>query len=239
MTTPNDLLTLALKDAGVVGIGQTPLAYDMNDAFTRLNYMMAQWQRKRWLIYHLVTYSINSTGAQTYTIGPAGNIVTPVRPDKIESAYFTQFSSNPLPVDYPLRLIDAREDYNNITLKTLTTFPEYLFYDSGWPLGVLYPWPIMQSGLYTLNVTVKEQLSQFTTLTQTINLPLEYLAALHYNMCVRLRAAYQMPADAALVALAKDALNVIRNANAQIPLLKLPKELARSGIYNIYSDMNY
>jgi hypothetical protein len=239
MTTVGDLISLALKDSGIIGIGQTPSFEDSNDAFTRLNYMVAQWNRKRWFIYDLVTLSIVSTGAKTYTLGPSGDINVFTRPDKIESAYFTQLNTGNLPVDYPLAIIDAREDYNNITLKTLTTFPEYLFYDTGWPLGVLYPWPIIQSGLYQLNISIKNQLNQFTSLAQVINLPPEYAGALHYNLCTRLRPAYQMAPDPQIIGLAKDSLNVLRNANAQIPLLNMPKELIRRGIYNIYSDMNY
>lgn len=239
MITVGDLIKLALKDSGVVGIGQSPSAEDSNDAFTRLNYMVAQWNRKRWFIYNLITMSLTSTGAKSYSLGPTGDFNVFTRPDKIDSAYFTQLNTGNLPVDYPLRIIDAQEDYNNITLKTLTTFPEYLFYNTGWPLGSIYTWPIIQSGLYELNISFKDQIQQFTGLSQVINLPPEYAGALHYNLCTRLRPAYQMPPDPSIVGLAKDSLNVLRNANAQIPLLNMPKELMRSGIYNIYSDMNY
>ena len=40
-TTPSDLITLALKTANVLGVGQTASAEDMNDAFNLLNMMMA------------------------------------------------------------------------------------------------------------------------------------------------------------------------------------------------------
>jgi hypothetical protein len=36
--------------------------------------------------------------------------------------------------------------------------------------------------------------------------------------------------------MARNALNVIRIANAQIPRMKLPRELVRSGRYNVFSD---
>lgn len=240
-TTPLKIINAALKKAGILGVGQTSLAEDTNDAFDDLQDMLGQWQRKRWLIYHLVDYSFTSTGAQSYSVGPGGNFNISPRPDKIESAFFRQLiNSSPNQVDYPLSIIEAREDYNLIALKQLVSFPQYIFYDSGFPMGTVYPWPVIQSGLYSLHISVKDTLNQFTSLAQVIQLPLEYFAALKFNLALRLRQAYQMPPDAQLLALAKDSLNVIRNANLQIPRLQIPKSLIRpGGIYNVYSDTTY
>lgn len=240
-TTPLDIITQALKKAGILGVGQIALAEDTNDAYSDLQDMLGQWQRKRWLIWHLVDYAFTSTGAQSYTVGPGGNFNISPRPDRIESAFFRQLiNSTPNQVDYPLSIIEAREDYNLIALKQLSSFPQYLFYDSAFPTGVAYPWPIPSASLYSIHLTVKETLAQFTSLAQTISLPLEYFAALKFNLAVRLRQAYQLPADVVLVGLAKDALNVIRNANLQIPRLQIPKELIRpGGVYNIFSDQFY
>lgn len=241
MTTPNDIITQALKKAGVLGVGQIATAEDTNDAYTDLNDMLAQWQRKRWLVWMLQDYSFVSTGAQSYTVGPGGNFNVLQRPDKIESAFFRQLNTtSPNQVDYPLYIIDAREDYNTISIKQLTTFPEFLFYDSAYPMGNAYPWPIIQSGLYELHLTFKIQLNQFTSLSQQIVLPPEYMAALKWNLALRILTSYPgLPENPKLVALAKDSLSVIRNANTQIPLLRMPTALRRNGIYNIYSDMNY
>lgn len=235
--TPGDIIRLAFKDAQIFGVGQTPLGEDTNDAFITLNMMMAQWQRKRWLVYHLVTHSITSTGAQSYTIGPSGDINVTVRPDLIDSAFFRQLvQSSPNQIDYPLEILTSREDYNNIALKQLRSFPMYLYYDAAYPLGVLYPWPIMQAAIYSLHVSVKEILAQFSSVVQTIVLPDEYMAALRYNLAVRLAPQYGAPALDDIKALARDALNVIRKANAQVPRLLMPQDLIRPGVYNPYSD---
>ena len=81
--TPVDLIRLALRDSGVNGVGQTPNAEDNNDAFTHLNMMLAQWNRKRWLIYHTIDVSLVSTGALSYSVGAGGDFNTP-RPDRVE-----------------------------------------------------------------------------------------------------------------------------------------------------------
>lgn len=234
-TTPNDLIALAFKDSGVFGIGQTPNAEDTNDALNRVNMMLAQWQRKRWLIWHLVTNSLVSTGAQSYTVGLGGDYNI-ARPDKIESAFFRQINIAPLAPDYPLEILEAREDYNRISLKNLTAFPQYIFYDSAYPTGSIYPWPLAQANIYEIHITTKAVLSQFTSLAQTIDLPAEYFAAIFYNLCARLRPAYGLQPDPTIVALARDSLNVLRMANAQIPRLQMPDGLVSRGVYDVYSD---
>lgn len=237
MTTPLDILNLALFDAGVVGTGQTASAQDIQQAFTRMNFMLAEWNRKRWLIYHLVDVAKVSTGAQSYTVGPAGDFNVSVRPDRLEAAFFRQLvQSQPNQIDYPLNIVESRETYNEIALKNLTSFPDCIFYDPVYPVGVVYPWPIPQAAIYEVHLTLKEVLAQFANLNQVISLPNEYFSALHWNMAVRLRAGYDLPPRPDHITLAKDALNTIRGANAAISRLKMPTELVRPGIYNPYSD---
>ena len=239
MTTPLDIINLAAKQAGILGVGQTLLAEDVNDAFTLLNFMLSQFQNQRWLIWHLIDVSYTSNGSQFYTVGP-GQQFDCVRPDRIESAFFRQIiPSIPNQIDYPLEIISAREDYNKIALKTLTSFPSYVFYDSAFPIGFLYPWPLPQANLYAVHISIKETLANFVTLVQDIILPDEYMAALMYNLAVRLRSAYQLPPDPVTVGLAKSALAIIRGSNTQIPRLGLPRELNRGGIYNVYSDTTF
>ncbi len=236
-TTPQELVQLALKKTGVLAAGQVPLADDIKDAFSELNILLASWNRRRWMVYHLVTASLVSTGAASYTVGPGGDFVTPIRPDKIESAYARQTNVVPLTPDYPLGIIAAMEDYNRIRLKGLTTFPQYVFYDSAYPLGNLYVWPIPQASLFEIFISVKDTLTSVSPSQMTLNLPPEYFNAILYNLAVRLRASYQIPMDPGLIALAEDGLAVIRQGTVQIPRLRLPANLAgRGGSYDPYGD---
>lgn len=237
MTTPRDIIRLALKSCGALGVGQTPLAENENDAFLLLNQMLAQWQRKRWMVYRMVTTALTSTGATSYTIGPGGDFNVATRPDKLQAAFVRQLtSSTPNQVDYSLGLIMAREDYNNIAIKNLTSLPSYVFYDPVYPLGVVYPWPVPQASIYALHLSTLMILAQFTGLSETISLPEEYLAALHYNLSIRLAATYQLPVNPRLEAMALEATDVLMGANAQVPRLQMPAGLVRSGVYNPYSD---
>ncbi len=237
MTTPAQLIALALVDAGIYGQGQTASAEDTNNAFTRLNWMISEWARKRWLVYHLIDVSFTTTGAVSYTVGNGGDFNTP-RPDKIESAFARQLIPNSsTPIDYPLEIIQSREDYNRIRMKNLGSWPSLVFYDSDYPLGNLFVWPVPNSGQFSVHISVKQPLAQFATLVEDIAFPPEYEAAIFYNLVIRLQAAFKVPPDPIVVALAKDGLNVLRGSNTQIPTLRMPGALVgRFRAYNVFSD---
>lgn len=274
-----DICAAALQDANVVGTGQTPLAEDYTKAQARLQMMLQQWERKRWLVYHLVDLSVLSTGAISYSIGPGGDFdtggsgqfnyqfnnqfgnapgyqafPTSARPARIESAFLRQIQSPPSQgeasanpyggnlIDYPLTLLQSREDYNRIALKTLQTFPGYIFYDSAWSLGQLFPWPVPQPNIYEIHVSVFEQLPPaFATANTVISLPYEYFAAIRLNLAMLLRITYGIPVFPGdpLPGAAKDSLNVLRGANVQVARLQVPSELIRPNLYNIFSDRTY
>ncbi len=231
-----DLITLALKQAGVVGIGQSVQAEDANDSLTLLNAMLGQWAVKRWLVYALQDVSLTSTGAASYTYGPGGNFNV-ASTDHLESAYMRLLNAtSPQEPDFPLDLITSYEDWGRIRLKTLTTWPQYVFFDGQYPLANVYFWPIPTAGLYQMHLITKTPLTAFTGLTQTINLPPAYQEALLYNLGLRLRTAYQLPPDPQLNALAAQALSTLRYSNAQIPRLRLPSEVPTGGWYNPFND---
>lgn len=237
--TPGDVLTMALQTAGIVGEGQVARAAQINTAFTRLNWMLFQWRMKRWLVYRLVSTGFASTGAVSYTVGPGGNYDLPFRPDRIEAAFLRQETQpDPLKVDYPLSLLESREDYDRIAMKQLSSFPAYVWYDPDLPLGRLYPWPVPQNALYSVYITTKLVVDEFTSTAEVINakFPPEYFQAIEQNLAVILREAYTLPPKPLLVQMAKASTNVLRGANAAVPRLQMPQELLRPGIYNVYSD---
>lgn len=240
--TASDMITLCLQDAGVTGQGQSPQPTDGVNALARLNWMIAEWRRQRWLVFQLKNFSVLSTGAETYSVGSGGAIDTGTglqRPDRIEYSFFRQvIPSLPNQTDYPLEILTSWEDYNRIGLKQLGTFPTCAFYDNSYPLGTMRFWPIPAANLYTMFITVKSALTGTLDFNDDLVLPEEYFSAIHWNLTVRLRTAYDLPPKPADIALAKNSLNVLRGGNAQIARLQMPGELLRPGIYNPYSD-NY
>lgn len=244
--TMQDLCAQALRESGAYGVGQTPLAMDITDAWFRLQTMLQEWNTRRWLVFHLKTILFTSTGAVTYSVGPGGDFDTGTgsqRPDKIESAFLRQLTqSQPNQIDYPLELLQSMEDYNQIALKELVSFPGKVFYDPSWPLGTLYVWPVMAANIYATGITVKDVLpSSFPTANTIFNIPFSYYSAMLYNLALRLRPKYglkSMPGDP-LPGLAKSSLAALRGANTAIARLQIPADLNRPGVYNIFSDRYY
>lgn len=234
MTTALDLITLALKDLGALGIGQSVSADDTADALATLNMMLGQWQGERLSVFHEIDVVKQATGALSYTIGPGGDFNTP-RPTDIKAA-FVRLASGATPVDYPVRIIRSREDYDRITVKNLTTLPDSVFYDSAYPLGNLLWYPV-PGAQYELHVTVLDTLPQFATPAAAVNLPPEYMAAIRYNLAFFLAPSYQIDPSRALGMLAANAKRVIKRMNVQIPQMTMPAGLAgMGGRYNIISD---
>ena len=249
--TPRDLITLALKQVGAVGIGQPARPEYLADGLTLLNMMLAQWAQRRWLVYHLQDVSFPATGALSYSIGPGGTVDMP-RVDRIEAA-FARLNPGPrddgfildassldvgvldpdqslrgLPaaasIDYSLDVLPSREDYNQIGMKGQRGFPSSIFLDSGSPLGQLYVWPI-PGPQFEIHVSVKRPLGRFADLDAESDLPDEYTEALLQNLTVRLCPIFQVPLNPVVAALASSALNTIRNSNAQVPRLLMPAGL--------------
>lgn len=239
------LLTQALIIAGVVGIDESIEEPIINMALDFANDLIAQWQHERYMVYQLVDYGFPSTGALSYTVGAGQNFNINPRPDRLEFAFLRQLVNNGSPApnagtqpfDWPLEVMDAYEDYASIRLKTLGTFSAAVFYDPGWPIGILHPWPVPQQSIYELHILCKQTLQRFPSLQAQVMFPPEYGAALKWCLARRYKVGFQMPADPGLNGLAAQGKNIIRKANAQIPTLRMPRELvSRGGTYNYRSD---
>lgn len=263
-TTVGELCLEAIKESGALGLGQDASDDDLDAAQVRLQWMLQEWQRKRYMVYHLLTALCMATGNQTYSVGPGGQFDTgpgSSRPDKIESAFLRQlvsgqdwgdfggdfggdFSGGALTmsnnIDTPLALLHSMEDYARIGMKGLGTFSSAIFYDPMWPVGTLFPWPIPQASRYAIGIVIKAPLPvSFAGRNARFNLPFEYFNAIVYNLAMRLRSYYRIPAipGDALPGLAKDGMQTIRGANGAIAALSMPIG-TRTRQYNIFSD-NY
>jgi hypothetical protein len=141
-----------------------------------------------------------------------------------------------LPVDYPLQVLRAKEDYDRISIKTLNAFPQYVFYDSTFPVGNVFVWPV-PNNQYQIFLTVMTQLQAFQNLSEVIVMPNEYLDAMHWNLADRILTIYGLPENPKITRYAEVSMRAIMENNSQIPLLHMPVALrGKSGAYNIYGD---
>ena len=165
MTTARDICELALTEAGVLGLGQTANAEDINKAFKLLHNMLAQWRKRRWMVPNLIDVYAPGNNLKSNMIGP-GQYYNTARPDKIQAAYFKQLNSGDVAndVSYPLIPIWSYEDYAKIQLKNLNSWPTYYFYDNAFPYGNVFIWPIPSSN-YEVHLILKGPIDFVTQLS--------------------------------------------------------------------------
>lgn len=249
------LVDLALRQIGVGAQGTTSSDADIADAVMNLNMMLANWQRRRWLVPNLVDHCFMATGQSVYTIGPGGDLDLPLRPSQIDAAYARLLSdasgrstpgefspddydgefvlpkngldaSGSWPVDYPLQEIPSYEDYSAISIKALRSWPNYYHYNPAFPLGEFRPWPIPGgTQIWELHVLFNEILPASLTPDSQIDLPPEYADAIMWALAARLAPSYGQEASPTVTANAKAAIATLRTANHQVPTLGMPATL--------------
>ena len=238
-STARDFCTLGLKEAGILGVGQTALSEDINDCFTLLQRLTSQWQKRRWLIPGLMDIHTLGNGAISNTIGTNGYWNTP-RPDKIQAGYFIQQNTGQSPVSLPLTIIFSYEDYARLTIKNLSTQPQGVFYDgqNNAGLGNVFIWPI-PTATYEIHLILKSQLNWPANLDDPFTLPDEYAEAIHYNLTLRICSLYQVDPKPSVGGLAKVSLNTIKVANTQIPDLQMPPGLRQGKSFSLWNPDGY
>lgn len=232
----SDATAYSLRIAGILGVGQTALPQDTADATKALEMMLDQWQAKRWIVYRLEELSVRVTpGKDTYTIGPgiAADVPFDIRPPTMESAFVRQLTGandQSFPVDYPLRRIRSREEWNAISLKRLVSWPGAFFYDPTLPDGTFYIWPIPIQSFFELHFAVSAAITApLDASTELLDfLPPETEEAITYNLAGRLRVNYHLPMDQALAAMARASLNTLRTTNFAMRPLQMPSQLRHS-----------
>lgn len=206
-----DIIHRALRIIGVLGAGETANADDANDALIALNQMLDLWSADSLMAYVIDEQSLALTGGvATYTVGATGALNT-TRPLAIQYGFTRDASATDRPVS-----IITQEQYANIVLKSLpASYPEALYYDATYPLGVITLYPAPMSGL-TLFVGLWQPLTAIPTLDTILDYPPGYEAAITYSLAEGLAPEYQRPVT-------PDLARVAAKARANIQGVNLPQ----------------
>lgn len=215
MTTVAELISLSLRDVGVLGEGQTASADVMADSLTTLGQMLGMWQADKLYVYAQKEVVATLTGATSYTVGAGGNINT-ARPVSLDAAFWRSNGE-----DYPVEVMQSYEDYARIGNKTLTgSSPCAVCYVPAYPLGTLYVYPTGAAG--ALHLVMRTDLPALTNLTDAVSIPPEYHAALRYSLSEYLSTTFQTPLRPDIAALASRARKLIKRNNVSIPQSRMP-----------------
>lgn len=167
-----DLVTFALRKIRVVDGISAPSADDMENGRQQLNLMLKSWQAHGPNLWRQTEGTLTLTTAASYALTAAYRVV---------SARLRQSGR-----DLPMGLM-TREEYREIPLKTSTGTPTQYYFDPQRDGGTLYIWPLLATAAgETIEYTYQRRFDDNDTLTNSLDIPQEYLETVGYNLAARL-----------------------------------------------------
>ena len=238
--TGQSIVTFALEQIGVYGVGQTLQASDANTGLRRLNAMISSLNIQS-LAKLVITRSVLDIVANqsSYTVGPGGNFNI-ARPTSIQNATLLLNSSSPS-IEIPLAIL-TDQAYQSIPLKAQTnTLPTAVYYQPTYAtsgLGTLILWPIPTTADNDLVLYYQTALVSFVNLTTEYYWPEGADEMLGYNLALRLSAPYARPVPDDVRLLARQSLATFKRQNMRMVDARNDAAAigSRTGAYNIQTD---
>ena len=181
----DQLITGALRLAGVIAQGETPTSSQVSDAATTLNMMVKAWMADGMPLWAIRTVTITPVANQnTYTYNTP-KLLKPIQ------AWNRQTSSQ---VDIPMRMI-SREEYNILGNKSTTGNPIQLFFNPNLDRTEikLFPSPdAISAAQNVIYIVAQVPYQDFDSATDTPDFPQEWYEAIKYGLAVRLAGEYNI-----------------------------------------------
>lgn len=241
LLTGQSVVTFALEQIGVFGVGQSLGPSDAVTGLRRLNAMVATWSTMPLTIPVMVRETFSVTANQgTYTIGPGGNFNT-IRPVKLDAAGLLYGNTTP-EVEIPIQVLTDQQ-YAAIPVKDLTSTQwTSLWYNPTYTTngrGTIVLWPIPTTADNDLVLYFQQPLVEFAALTTEYFVPPGYEEALGYNLALRLAPIYARPVPDDVRTLARQSLAQIKRTNTR--MVEMVNDAAGIGSsnrwgYDIQSD---
>lgn len=237
-TTARDIIADALLTLGVYGPGETISAADAAQGLTSLNDMLDSWSNESLTCYAILEQHFTlQVGVPSYTIG-TGGVINQTRPLRILDGPGTAYMMDPQQNRYPIDVV-PQDQWNLISsLMADSNVPDTLFYDPQFPLGILnfYPTPNIGWVAYWDSYL---QLSEFSNLFSSVNLPPGYNLALKKNLAVFLKPYFQTTQlDPLVIKQAAESLGNIKRTNMRSNVAVYDPEIVShaQSTYNVYTD---
>lgn len=240
LPTANDIIQDSLELIQVYAAGEIMSSADAQRGLSVLNDMMDNWSNLTLNCYAITENSFTLVpNVNQYTVGIGGTINV-TRPLKIldgpGTCYVQDFNGNNYPVEVVPR--DKWNLYGNRSDLITSDFPDTLFYDPQFPLGIIniMPFPTIA---YTMFFDSYLQFGDFSTLYSQLSLPPGYKRAITTNLAVILKPYFlKAQIDPLVVAEALKTLGDIKRTNMRPNVANMEPELVSRATlsYNVYTD---
>lgn len=229
MTTALEIIEGAARLIGATRKGEALDADEAADGLVSLNDMLSSWSNHSLNVYARTLESLTlATSALSYTIGSGATLNT-TRPVKIVSGAIRSGS-----IDYDVEFVSETE-FESIGLKSTAGGPSYwATYDNGYPTGTLRFFPMPTAG-DVLRLLSEKPLTEFASLSTTVDLPPGTRRALRFNLALEMAPEFGKDPSPVVVKGAMESLGTIRLAAAKSrPMPYLPGDMRTGNIYNGY-----
>ncbi len=242
-TTPRALIAGAFGILNVFQPGASIPDAQEQFAFTFLNWMLGQWALQSGTIPAITREQFTLTAGKggpsnPYTIGPGGDFNTTKPPSQASLTGASLVLGGTSPAVIIPRALLTDDQWEGLRIPELTNalFTEVYYnptYASG--LGTINLWPVPNTTANSLILWRKQQIAQFTGVTQSVTLPDGYEEPIVGALAQRLAEPFGRTMPPQWDDLANRALGIVKRSN--LKLADLPQDPAfthnRSGGYNI------
>lgn len=177
--TPISIIQDAYFDAGLLAEGDSLNSNQIATGMRKLTDLINLWQTqglKLWLNVDTPITLVAGTG--TYTLGPSGSVVM-TKPLRVIDAYHLNADG----IQRPLTPL-ARSDYVRLSQVNQTgTINSYFVDKQATQLSVFF-WliPDATDAAGTAHLLLQTQVTNFISVTETMNFPIEWRIALHWGL---------------------------------------------------------
>lgn len=170
--TPDRIIRMALKDAGLLQEGDDPSSEQFADALNRLNDLINFEQTqglKLWLQHDLEVTLVS--GQAKYSIGSGGDVDMTKPTRVLDSCYYLDVNS----ISRPIRPV-SRDEYTRLSNRTQTGQVVQYFTDKLKDKLDVYFWlvPDATAAAGTAHLLIQQQVGNVVSLTDDMTFPLEW-----------------------------------------------------------------
>ena len=233
-STVYDLLFLALRKTGMVGLGDVVAANVMDEAMLELNSIRAEWSLNT-KNYRNFNDTFTTTGPRTnITLGTSATETgdMPTRPNTITQVTVIAGATPGANIVYALPILPI-EDYFKLPLTNVFAVPSAAYVDTSFPLQNIFFYPGLNPG-WTVRVQGMSYMSEYTSVSDEFMDPPEWFAPLVNATALRLASNYGVDMDSAVYAQLKSGLKHI-----EAHLLMARMEDMENGLKTGNSSFNF
>ena len=232
-TSAQDIIKEALELIGVLDPSEPLSAADLTSALRTFNFMLDSWNTEKLTIYALVRNSLTLTaGQQSHTVGPAGDLDIP-RPQSIEQGQAFITGGTLGTTEREIEIYNQHQ-WAAILDKSTSSIPSRLYYETAFPLGVIWLDP-KPDVAYSLLLYTEQMLAQafMDSVNSDVALPPGYAEAIVHNLAIRLAPEFGKEPPAAVIEGAVTGKANIKRANQKPVYLSMDSAIVGAGRWDI------